>query len=346
MSDSALTTLLKVLTTLSSIAVCLSSAVDSRLIWKTKATVNISVLPLVSLWGNSYLWLIYGYLDGNILPLVITSIFGCITALIYIGVYFRWTDLRRYVVKLFCLVSLGLLFVSIYAVLGGFGVTHQARKQVTKVVGCIAVGINLLLYASPLETMLQVVRTKSAVTLPILICIGLATNDLLWVICGIVDNDMFVLTPNAIGVALGVVQIALYIIYNSNRRSAALVNGALPAPDSTRSKDGSRVSIVLSQKKSSCRSRTLESLTRVRPSSPFDRRSPHQLPSSRPQLSLAASQLSNVVAKSCVLDGCLAAPADLVALHRNSKLFGIELATGNPRLLGHYAEVPLLEERD
>uniref|UniRef100_K3WEZ0 Sugar transporter SWEET1 n=1 Tax=Globisporangium ultimum (strain ATCC 200006 / CBS 805.95 / DAOM BR144) TaxID=431595 RepID=K3WEZ0_GLOUD len=248
MSDSALIILLKVLTTLSSIAVCLSPAIDSWCIWKTKATVNISVLPLVSLWGNSYLWLIYGYLDGNIFPLVITSILGCVTALIYIAVYFRWTGVRRYVVKLFCLVSLGMLFVTIYAVLGCFGVTHQSRKQVAKVVGLIAVGINLLLYASPLETMLQVVRTKPAVTLPIFICIGLAVNGLLWVICGIVDNDMFMLAPNVIGVALGVIQIALYIIYNPNRRNAALVNGGLPEPDSTRSKDGSRVSIVLSPK--------------------------------------------------------------------------------------------------
>lgn len=53
---SFLLTALKVLTTLSSIVMCLSPLPDTLRIYRRKCTDDISVLPLVSLWGNSFLW--------------------------------------------------------------------------------------------------------------------------------------------------------------------------------------------------------------------------------------------------------------------------------------------------
>lgn len=176
-----------------------------------------------------------------------TSAFGCVSSLIYIAAYFKWTHGRRYVVKLNCVVLLGLLFVTLYAVLGVVGVTRQSREQVRDVVGFVAVSVNIFLYASPFETVRQVLKTKSAATLPIAMCGVAAVNCSLWLICGIVDNDMFIVTPNVIGVTLSVIQVKLYVIYNPKRKSPARERyvsgngeGALSAlNDSTRSKDGS-----------------------------------------------------------------------------------------------------------
>ncbi|TYZ63775.1 hypothetical protein PybrP1_010429 [[Pythium] brassicae (nom. inval.)] len=246
---------LKATTTIAAFAMCLSPIPDIRRICQLQSTENVSVLPLVSLWGNSFLWLLYGYLAKNFFPIVATSVFGCLTALVYITVYFRRTTQRRYVAKLFCAVLLGLLFVMLYAVLGLVGVTGQARAQVRDIVGYIAVAVNIVLYASPLETVREVVRTKSAKTLPISMCLVAAINCSLWMVCGVVDSDLFVLTPNVIGVTLSIIQVVLYHIYHPKRRAhegefeleLGRSRGDL-APGSTCSKDGSHVSMIHSPK--------------------------------------------------------------------------------------------------
>lgn len=202
--------------------------------------------------------LLYGYLDANVYPVATTSVFGCVAALGYIAAYFRWSSQRRYVAKLFCLVLLGFLAVTIYVVLGVLGTTHQTREQVRDIVGFLAAALGVVLYASPLETVKQVVRTKNAQTLPISMCCAAAVNCSLWVVCGVVSRDLFMLTPNAIGVALSVVQIGLYIVFNPKRQAdraevdheLGLCSSSrdLMALDSTRSKDGSHVSLILSPK--------------------------------------------------------------------------------------------------
>lgn len=195
----------------------------------------------------------------NVFPVLTTSAFGCLAALAYIAAYFRWTSERRYVAKLFCAVLLGLFVVTIYVALGVLGMTNQTREQVRDIVGFLAVAVSIVLYASPLETVKQVVQTKNAKTLPIWMCFAAAINCSLWVVCGVVGRDLFVLTPNAIGVALSVVQTTLYFVYNPKRQAeeaevdpeVGLVGSDLVAPDSTRSKNddgGSHVSLVHSPK--------------------------------------------------------------------------------------------------
>lgn len=111
------------------------------------------------------------------------------------------------------------LLVTLNAVLGVLDVTNQSREQVRNVAGFVAVGVNIFLYASPFETIRQVFKTKSAATLSIAICGVVAVSCSLWLICGVVDNDMFILTPNVIGVMLSAIQVTLYIVYNPRRKA-------------------------------------------------------------------------------------------------------------------------------
>ncbi|KAH7485490.1 Bidirectional sugar transporter SWEET14 [Phytophthora ramorum] len=90
-----------------------------------------------------------------------------------------------------------------------------------KVVGYVAVAINVCLYASPLQTMTLVLRTKSAASLPATMCCVNLVNGSLWVLYGILADDMFVLSPNALGVALSAVQVALCVKFRHSGRVEA-----------------------------------------------------------------------------------------------------------------------------
>lgn len=111
------------------------------------------------------------------------------------------------------------------------------------VVDFVAVGVNIFLYASLFETVRQVLKTKSAATLSIAMYGVVVVNCSLWLMCGVVGNDMFILTPNVIGVTLSAIQVMLYIVYNLRRKARERHmngngDGDLSAlNDSTRSKD-------------------------------------------------------------------------------------------------------------
>lgn len=225
MPDSVAFTILKAATIASSIGLFVSPAPDLRRIHRFKAIGEVSVVPLVSMCGCGFLWVLYGLLTSNIFPVMVTNILGILASSSYISVYMYYTPARRYVVTLLAWVALGLAGVTLYAVLGASGVTGQSNKETGKVVGFVAVGVNIVLYGSPFETIAKVVRTKSASSLPIALCLVAMLNCALWVLYGILDDNMFVLTPNAIGLVFSVVQVALYVKYRPGKQQAQPTTG-------------------------------------------------------------------------------------------------------------------------
>lgn len=225
MPDSAAFTVLKAATIASSIGLFASPLPDLLRIHRSKAIGEVSVVPLVSMCGCGFLWVLYGVLMSSIFPVAVTNILGILASGSYISVYLYYTPAKRYVATLLAWVALGLGCVTLYAVLGASGVTGQSNKQVGKIVGFVAVGVNIVLYGSPFETIAKVVRTKSASSLPIALCFVAMLNCALWVLYGIIDGDMFVLTPNVIGLAFSIVQVALYVKYRPGKRHQTQANG-------------------------------------------------------------------------------------------------------------------------
>ncbi|KUF84040.1 Bidirectional sugar transporter SWEET4 [Phytophthora nicotianae] len=105
-----------------------------------------------------------------------------------------------------------------FAVLCKTDVIDLSSNTQEKIIGYIAVLINIALYASPLQTMKLVLQTKSAASLPATMCCVNLVNGSLWVLYGILANDMFVLTPNALGVVLSAIQVALCIKFRHTGR--------------------------------------------------------------------------------------------------------------------------------
>ncbi|ETO67575.1 hypothetical protein F442_15362 [Phytophthora nicotianae P10297] len=211
---------LRVLTTATAILVSFAPLPDFWRIHKNRCTGEVSILPVVLLFANCYMWVLYAYLVDNIFPLFAVTLLGITTSIVFICIYYRWTKNRLYVVKV-CSIALVLLAIgTLYYILATNGVTNQSEAAVEKTLGFIAVAFNLVLYASPLETMKTVVQTKNASSVPISISSTFLVNAVLWVIFAVAVSDMFVLVPNAIGAFLCAIQVMLYIIYRPERTDA------------------------------------------------------------------------------------------------------------------------------
>lgn len=171
--------------------------------------------------------MLYGYLSENIFPVFSTFAAGEVMAICYLAVYYRYTKERNEVRKLIIGLFVALLLVTIYALSGEFmmGITSQTKKSTSMVVGYIAAIVCLLLFASPLATLRRVIRTKSAASFPIAMCVVGFVGNSLWVTYGAMINDMFMCLSNVACVAFGVVQIVVYVIYNPSKANRASQEG-------------------------------------------------------------------------------------------------------------------------
>ncbi|EEY67554.1 MtN3-like protein [Phytophthora infestans T30-4] len=193
---------IRVISTITAVLVALSPASDFWRIYKTNTTGPSSILPVVMIFCNCYVWVLYAYLVDNILPLFAISCFGMFTSVVFGAIYYRFSKDRPHIHKVYLITLAVLVIYTIYYILGTTGVTNQSDDAVEKGLGVLSDIVNLVLFASPLETMKQVIQTKDATTLPIIISAIFLLNSTVWTVFAIADDDMFVMVPNAIGVLI------------------------------------------------------------------------------------------------------------------------------------------------
>ncbi|RLN31447.1 hypothetical protein BBJ28_00006694 [Nothophytophthora sp. Chile5] len=217
--------LLRVLATLASVLLYVSPYPDFRRIHRQRSTGEISLLPVVMLFCNAYMWCVYGCVADSIFPLVVVNLVGVVTSVLFSAVYYRWSssEQRAAVRKLWGSAALAMALATTYAVVGVYGFTNQSPTEVAVMLGFVCVTCNICLFASPLETMGKVVRTKSASSLPITLCTVNLVAGALWSAMAIGQNDMFVLTPNALGTVLSALQVSLYVKYPPHPETQAQI---------------------------------------------------------------------------------------------------------------------------
>ncbi|KAG6620758.1 MtN3-like protein [Phytophthora cinnamomi] len=207
--------LLRVLATASSVVLYVSPWPEFRRIRQRGSPGETSLLPVVMLFCNAFMWCVYGCVADSIFPLVVVNAFGVATSVFFSAVYVRCSSAaqRRYARQLWLGAGLAMTAATAYAAAGVRGATNQLPTDVAASLGVVCVTANICLFASPLETMGQVVRSKSAASLPIALCVANLVSGALWSTLAIAQRDMFVLAPNALGTALSLAQVALYLAY-------------------------------------------------------------------------------------------------------------------------------------
>ena len=110
------------------------------------------------------------------------------------------------------------------ALLTGLAVQPTAAAQ--GLAGGLCSAAALVMYAAPLSTVLEVVRTRSSASLSWPLCVAATLNAAMWTTYGVAVKDPSILVPNIPGIASGALQVALIL------RFPAAKPGLSPPPES------------------------------------------------------------------------------------------------------------------
>ncbi|KAK1933643.1 Bidirectional sugar transporter SWEET17 [Phytophthora citrophthora] len=216
--------LLHLLSTAAAVVAVLAPIPSFWRVFKTRSTDCVSVLPAILTFCNCYTWAMYARVVNSIPPLFVVYAVGMLSSILCAGIYYHWTQDHARINKLYGVAFYVLAIYTLYYSLGTSGATNQSDNAVGNTLGVFSGLINLALYASPLETAKDVVENKDASTIPIAISVLLLSNSVTWVVHSEVEGDMLVLVPNAIGIALCMAQVVLYVIYYPSKEDEVSVN--------------------------------------------------------------------------------------------------------------------------
>jgi solute carrier family 50 protein (sugar transporter) len=194
-----------------------------RVIQEIKAkqtTGDRSGFSYVTMLLQGVLWAIYGLLQSA-LPVLVVNL-GCIACgSYYVFVYYTYTPQRAQFQRLL-LQSAGFTMAVLLFV---FGFTEPGKQAST--LGLIASGFTVLMFGSPLVSIKQVIVSRSTEVLDKTFTIVMVVHTFVWTSYGFSINDPYVLVPNALGFALAISQLSLFIFYPS------ATPPALPSPASS-----------------------------------------------------------------------------------------------------------------
>lgn len=85
-------------------------------------------------------------------------------------------------------------------------------------IGACSTLVCVCMFAAPLSTLSEVVRTRSSASLYAPLTLAQVSNCALWTVYGVGVGDVWVVSPNVTGLLLGLVQAALLALYPSRAR--------------------------------------------------------------------------------------------------------------------------------
>ena len=180
----------------------------------------LNVLPQALMVLASIAWMSYALALPNIyitlsnLPGVIVAVAFTSITLPLIPSHDRTTRTRVQVT----LVVGAALQMCLWSALIFSNVTHGERCFYLGAYGSL---ICVILFASPLSTMGEVIRTGNAASIYAPLTATQCTNCLMWTCYGLAIGDVWVYGPNGTGLALGLVQLVLKVAYPSIPAEAA-----------------------------------------------------------------------------------------------------------------------------
>ncbi|KAL8137627.1 hypothetical protein V2J09_003628 [Rumex salicifolius] len=190
---------------------------------KNKSVEEFQFYPYVATVMNCLLWVFYGLpiIHPNSILIITINGVGLVVELVYLSIYFFYTDSKRKRVEIGGYLLIEILFL---AVLGAPTLklchTHEERSRI---IGIFCVVFGIVMYASPLTVMRKVIKTKSVEYMPFTLSLASFLNGLCWTAYALIEFDLFVLIANGVGALFGLSQLVLYAIYwwNGDKNKAA-----------------------------------------------------------------------------------------------------------------------------
>ncbi|KAL0116525.1 hypothetical protein PUN28_009886 [Cardiocondyla obscurior] len=185
-------------------------------IYKKSSSKGVDPMPFLGGVGVCILMLRYAWMldDSNMINV---NIFGLLTNVAYMMVYYYYTPNTSELYKLSSKVTAFVIAILIY-------VEMENPANIEFRFGTLVTVLLLLLIASPLVHLNKVIKMKSTEILPFpLIFMGTLVS-FQWLLYGIIIDNVFIIFQNAVGFALCIIQLSLFIIFPSKKSETALLN--------------------------------------------------------------------------------------------------------------------------
>ena len=164
----------------------------------SQSTLQYSPYPFAAMFVNCLLWTAYGVVADTYV-IIVCNVVGTVTACYSLAVYGTFgTCFRAVACAFLCLAA---SFVVLY---------HNLLD-----LGVLATAASCAMFAAPLVAARAVVQTQSADAIPVVQVSVNTLTAMSWTLLGLATANGYLVFPNAVGVALGTVQLLLYVRYKS-----------------------------------------------------------------------------------------------------------------------------------
>ncbi|KAJ1527801.1 hypothetical protein ONE63_007750 [Megalurothrips usitatus] len=170
-------------------------------------TRNVQVAPFVGGIGLSVLFFKYAEIinDPGMYPV---NLMGSVLNVGYLMCYYAYTENKMHVIK-----TIGQAILFFGSIL--LYVNWEDSDKVLFRFGIITTALMILLIASPMAQLGEVIRTKSTECLPFPMILMGTISAFMWLLYGIILSDAFIQIQNLIGFLLSAAQLSLFAIYPS-----------------------------------------------------------------------------------------------------------------------------------
>ncbi|KYN40929.1 RAG1-activating protein 1 like protein [Trachymyrmex septentrionalis] len=194
----------------------LSGTFICRNIHKKGSARGVDPMPFLGTIGLCILMLRYAWMLGDSI-MINVNIFGLLTNMIYMIIYYYYAPNTKEVLKLIYKVTIFVVIFLVYAQM-----EHPANIEFR--FGIVVTVLLLLLIAAPLAHLKNVIKTKNTEILPFpLIFMGTLVS-FQWLLYGLIIDNVFIIFQNAIGFILSIAQLSLFVIFPSKKSEVELSN--------------------------------------------------------------------------------------------------------------------------
>jgi len=205
------------LATVCTIVLFLSGLEMCAKFYKNKTTGDMSPLSFLVGVVMTFVWFTYGKFKEDASLYTVNGI-GFILQSCFSLCFYVYAVNKPNILKKLVLVSVILSCIHIF-------VNVADPEQVRNQMGFLGAALSISFFASPLATIKQVIRTKSAETLPFYQIVMSWIVSGLWTLYGTVIADNFVLMPNFIGFVIATCQLGLFFYYPVNATRPTSTSG-------------------------------------------------------------------------------------------------------------------------
>ncbi|XP_030474846.1 bidirectional sugar transporter SWEET1-like [Syzygium oleosum] len=180
---------------------------------RSQSTEQFSGVPcMITLLSCSlYTWYGLPFVSPDNLLILIRNSMGVEIELTYVLIFITYAPKER--AKIVGLSGLALILFLTFALVSLFALHGKTQKLFCGIMIDIS---STIMYASPLLVMMLVIKTKSVEFMPFLLSLSCFLLGIFWLAYSLLSRDPFLIVPNGLGTALGIVQLILYAMYRKN----------------------------------------------------------------------------------------------------------------------------------